>query len=54
MNWYFIGRWRSGTPRAADDAASAEWIPISKLGRPGQRLAWKHMRDVFRDVRRVL
>ena len=54
MNWYFIGRWRSGTPRAADDAASAEWIPLAKLGRPGQRLAWRHMRQVFRDVRRAM
>ena len=51
LNFYFIGRWRSRTPRAADDAASAEWIPLVKLGTPGQRLAWKHMRDVFRDVR---
>ena len=52
MNFYFLARWRSGTPRAADDAASAEWIPLARLGRPGQRLAWKHMRDVFRAVHR--
>jgi 8-oxo-dGTP diphosphatase len=54
LNFYFLGRWRSGTPRAADDAASAEWTPLSKLGRPGQRLAFRHMRDVFRDVRRAV
>jgi ADP-ribose pyrophosphatase YjhB (NUDIX family) len=53
LNFYFVGWWRKGTPRAADDAASAEWIPLAKLGTPGQRLAWKHMRDVFRDVRRM-
>lgn len=54
MNFYFLGRWRLGTPVAADDAASAEWIPLAKLGRPGQRLAWKHMREVFRDLRRAI
>jgi ADP-ribose pyrophosphatase YjhB (NUDIX family) len=53
LNFYYIGPWRSGVPRAADDAASAEWIALSRLGRPGQRLAWKHMRAVFRDVRRL-
>jgi ADP-ribose pyrophosphatase YjhB (NUDIX family) len=54
LNFYYVGRWRSGVPRAADDAASAEWIALEKLGRPGQRMAWKHMRLVFRDVRRLL
>jgi len=54
LNFYFLARWRSGTPRAADDAASAEWIPLARLGRPGQRLAWKHMPDVFRAARRRL
>jgi len=53
LNFYFVGSWRKGTPRAADDAASAEWIPLARLGTRGQRLAWKHMRDVFRDVRRM-
>jgi 8-oxo-dGTP diphosphatase len=52
LNFYYLGRWRSGVPRAADDAASAEWIPLAAVGRAGQRLAWKHMREVFRDVRR--
>jgi ADP-ribose pyrophosphatase YjhB (NUDIX family) len=54
MNFYFLARWRSGTPRAADDAASAEWIPLATLGLPGQRLAWKHMRTLLLDVRRRL
>ncbi len=54
MNFYYLARWRSGEPRAGDDAASAEWAPIARLGRPGQRLAWNHMREVFRDVRREL
>jgi 8-oxo-dGTP diphosphatase len=53
MNFYYLARWRSGTPRAADDAASSEWVPISKLGRTGARLAWKHMTQVFREVRRA-
>jgi ADP-ribose pyrophosphatase YjhB (NUDIX family) len=53
MNFYFLGRWKSGTARAGDDAASAEWIPISRLGRTGAVLAWKHMSAVFRDVRRM-
>jgi 8-oxo-dGTP diphosphatase len=52
MNFYYIARWKSGVPRAGDDAAHAEWVPAARLGGPGQRLAWKHMRDVFRDARR--
>ncbi|TMQ49297.1 MAG: NUDIX domain-containing protein [Candidatus Eisenbacteria bacterium] len=54
MNFYFLARWRSGVPRAGDDAAEAEWVPAARLGGPGQKLAWKHMREVFRDVRRRL
>jgi len=54
LNFYYVGRWRSGVPQAADDAASAEWIALSRLGRPGQRLAWKHMPQVLRDVRRLV
>ena len=53
INFYFIGAWRSGVPVAADDAAAAEWVPLSRVGQRGQRLAWKHMRLVFRDVRRL-
>jgi len=51
MNFYFIGRWKSGTPQAGDDAASAEWVPLARLGRPNDRLAWKHMRALFRDAK---
>jgi 8-oxo-dGTP diphosphatase len=54
MNFYCLARWKSGTPRAGDDAATAEWVPLEKLGTGGQRLAWQHMRLVFRDVRRSL
>ncbi|HEY2954791.1 MAG TPA: NUDIX domain-containing protein [Candidatus Eisenbacteria bacterium] len=54
MNFYYLARWRSGAPHAADDAASAQWVPAGKLGGPGQRLAWTHMRQVFREVRRRL
>jgi ADP-ribose pyrophosphatase YjhB (NUDIX family) len=52
MNFYYLARWKSGTPRAGDDAATAEWVPITRLGGRGQKLAWKHMREVFRVVRR--
>jgi len=51
LNFYWIGRWRAGEPQAADDAASAEWRPLATLGRRGDRLAWKHMRDALRDAR---
>jgi ADP-ribose pyrophosphatase YjhB (NUDIX family) len=53
LNIYYLARWRSGTPRAADDAASVEWVPIARLGRTGARLSWRHMTLVFRDVRRL-
>ena len=52
MNFYYLARWRSGEPRASDDAASIEWMPVARLGRTGARLAWNHMRLLFRDVRR--
>jgi 8-oxo-dGTP diphosphatase len=52
MNFYFLGRWRRGEPRAADDAASAEWIPLARLGGRDARYAWKHMSALFRDVKR--
>ena len=54
MNFSFLARWKSGTPRAADDAASVEWIPIASLGRARSRLAFAHMTAVIRDVRRWL
>ena len=52
MNFYYFGRSRAGEPVAADDAATAEWVPLAGLGRPGQRLAWNHMRELFRDLRK--
>jgi len=52
MNFYYLARWRSGTPRAADDAASVEWVPLSRLSRSSNRLAWKHMARVIRDAGR--
>jgi len=52
MNFYYFARWRSGEPRASDDAASVEWMPIERVGRSSARLAWKHMGPLFRDVRR--
>jgi len=51
MNFYYYGRWRSGVPRPADDAAGAEWVPIAALGRRARRFAWKHMAAVYRDLR---
>jgi len=52
MNFYFIARWRSGTPEAGDDAATAEWIPFAKLARLRPRFAWRHMPSALRDARR--
>jgi ADP-ribose pyrophosphatase YjhB (NUDIX family) len=43
MNFYYVGRWRRGEPRAADDAASAAWVPIATLPRLRKRFAWAHM-----------
>ncbi len=54
LNFYWLARWRSGVPRAADDAADAEWMPLARVGRSGARLAWKHMSAVLREVRRRL
>ena len=52
MNWYFVGRWRSGTPVGADDAASAEWVPLARLSRMRAEYAWAHMPELFRDLKR--
>jgi 8-oxo-dGTP diphosphatase len=52
MNFYYLARWRSGEPVAADDAASAEWIRLADLGRHRSRFAWSHMTKMFRAVRR--
>jgi len=50
QNFYFVGRWRRGTPVAADDAAHAEWVPIASLMRRRRRFAWTHMTPLFRDL----
>ena len=52
MNWYYVGRWRSGVPRAADDAADAEWVPLARLAALRKRFSWAHMPALFRDLRR--
>lgn len=54
MNFYFVARWRKGEPRAADDAAAAEWVPFSRLPALRPRFAWAHMDGVLRRARRVL
>ena len=54
MNFYYLGRWKSGTPEPADDAAAAEWMPVASLGRYRFRYAWRHMSHVFRDLKRRL
>ena len=52
MNHYFLGAWRSGEPQAADDAAGIEWVPIRALARTRDRWAWKHMTQVFADLKK--
>jgi ADP-ribose pyrophosphatase YjhB (NUDIX family) len=52
MNFYFAGRWRRGEPMAADDAASAAWIPLGSLPRLRKRFAWAHMTALLGDLRR--
>jgi ADP-ribose pyrophosphatase YjhB (NUDIX family) len=54
LNYYYFARWRSGTPRAGDDAAETHWVRFEELGRRSlqRRFAWAHMRNVVRDVRR--
>jgi ADP-ribose pyrophosphatase YjhB (NUDIX family) len=51
MNWYFAGRWRAGVPRAADDAASTEWVTLGSLGARRRQYSWAHMTPLFRDLR---
>jgi 8-oxo-dGTP diphosphatase len=53
LNVYFVAPWRSGTPKAADDAAHAEWEPLATFRRRASRFAWKHMRRALRDLRRL-
>jgi 8-oxo-dGTP diphosphatase len=52
MNFYYVGQWRRGEPRAADDAASAEWVPLASLPGLRKRFAWAHMTTLMRDLAR--
>ena len=52
MNFYFAGHWRRGDPVAADDAASAAWVPLASLAGLRKRFAWAHMTPLLRDLRR--
>lgn len=52
MNFYWAARWRRGEPRAADDAASAAWVPLRDLSRLRRRFAWAHMTPLLRDLAR--
>jgi ADP-ribose pyrophosphatase YjhB (NUDIX family) len=52
MNFYYVGHWRRGEPRAADDAASAAWVPIASLPRLRKRFAWAHMSALLRALAR--
>jgi 8-oxo-dGTP diphosphatase len=52
MNFYYAAHWRRGEPRAADDAASAAWVPIASLPRLRKRFAWTHMTPLLRDLAR--
>jgi len=52
MNFYFLARSSTGVARAGDDAATLEWMPLERVGRGGARLAFRHMNEVIRDLRR--
>ena len=52
MNFYFVGRWRRGEPAAADDAASAAWVPLASLARRRKRFAWAHMTPLLGALNR--
>ena len=54
MNFYYAARWRKGVPRAADDAAAADWVPFNRLPAARRRFAWPHMATVLREARRQL
>jgi 8-oxo-dGTP diphosphatase len=51
MNWYFVADWRRGEPAGADDAASAEWVPLAKLASLHRRFSWSHMQPLFAELR---
>ena len=50
MNFYGVARWKRGEPGAADDAASAAWVPLGTLPRLRKRFAWAHMTPLMRDL----
>lgn len=52
MNWYYVAEWRRGEPVGADDAASAEWIPMRRLASLRRRFSWSHMDRLFGELRR--
>jgi ADP-ribose pyrophosphatase YjhB (NUDIX family) len=52
MNWYYVGRWRRGVPVGADDAASAEWVPLTSLAARRRTYSWAHMTQLFADLRK--
>jgi len=45
----FWAEWRSGTPRAADDARSAEWVPFERLS---ELQLWSKTEQVIREAAR--
>jgi 8-oxo-dGTP diphosphatase len=52
LNLYWVAHWRRGAPRAADDAASAAWVPMRGVMRRRARFAWAHMTPLLRDLAR--
>jgi ADP-ribose pyrophosphatase YjhB (NUDIX family) len=52
MNFYFAARWRRGEPKAADDAASAAWVPLRDLPGLRRRYSWAHMTPMLRALAR--
>lgn len=50
MNFYFAAPWRRGEPQAADDAASAAWVPLRDLAKLRRRYSWAHMTPMLRDL----
>gem|GEM_PF-60498 len=45
----FWAEWRSGTPLAADDAQSAEWVPLDRLS---ELQLWSKTEQVIREAAR--